>query len=315
MNTPETDGSLLPQTRGRPFVTDGGMETDLIFHHGVDLPDFAAFPLVETTVGRSLLEHYYDGYAAIARSARAGLMLESPTWRANPDWGDRLGYTNQDLARVNSAAIVLLDELRERYAATITDIVVSGMLGPRGDGYRPDRPLGPEAAAVYHGPQIDAFAQAGADMVSAYTLTAGEAIGIVRAARIAGLPVAISFTVETDGRLPSGATLAQAITEVDAADSPDYFLVNCAHPTHVEPALAQPGVWHERIVGLRVNASTKSHAELDEATELDEGDPTQLAKAISRLTPLLPRLTIIGGCCGTDACHFEALWSLKQATT
>ena len=208
----------LPQLSGRPMVTDGGMETDLIFHHGVDLPLFAAFPLVDSPEG-ALLTAYYDGYAAIARRAGAGLMLESATWRANPDWGDRLGYSPADLARVNRDAVAMLAELRDRYRADgLADVVISGMVGPRGDGYRPGDEPGPDKAAGYHAAQIEALAGAGADIVSAYTLTSiGEAIGIVRAAGAAGVPAAISFTTETDGRLPGGESLAEAITRVDAA--------------------------------------------------------------------------------------------------
>jgi S-methylmethionine-dependent homocysteine/selenocysteine methylase len=305
--------SLLPQLHGRPMVTDAGMETDLIFHHGVDLPHFAAFPLLEGPAGRALLEDYYDCYAAIARGAGAGLMLESPTWRANPGWGARLGYSQADLTRVNESAIAMLAQLRERYAVRTPEIVVSGMVGPQDDGYHPDRLTRPDEAKTYHGPQIGAFARAGADMVTAYTLTStGEAIGIVQAARAAGLPVAISFTVETDGRLPSGTALPRAITEVDEAASPDYFLVNCAHPAHIAPALATPGTWRRRIMGMRYNASVRSHAELDEATELDDGNPQLLANAHNELIPLLPSLSIVGGCCGTDARHVAALWGLDQ---
>jgi homocysteine S-methyltransferase len=301
--------SRLPQLHGRPMVTDGGMETDLIFHHGIDLPHFAAFPLLESARGQALLADYYDGYAVIADRAGAGLVLESPTWRANPDWGSRLGYSAADLARANTSAIALLVRLRERYEATVADIVVSGMVGPQGDGYQPGQFPSADEAAAYHRPQIDAFAQAGADMVSAFTLTStGEAIGIVRAARAAGLPVTISFTVETDGRLPGGLSLAQAVTEVDDAAGPDYFMVNCAHPTHIEPALAEPGPWRERLAGVRYNASAKSHAELDQATELDDGNPRLLAAAHAQLSPLLPRLSVVGGCCGTDARHVAALW-------
>ena len=261
MNSAVSAASRLPQLRGRPMVTDGGMETDLIFHHGVDLPCFAAFPLLESARGQELLAGYYTGYAAIAGRAGAGLVLESPTWRANPDWGSRIGYSPADLARINTSAIALLAQLRDRYAATVADIVVSGMVGPQGDGYQPGELPSPERAAAYHRPQIDAFARAGADMVGALTLTStGEAIGIVRAARAACLPVAISFTVQTDGQLPGGIPLARAITEVDDAARPDYFMVNCAHPSHIEPALAEPGGWRERIAGVRYNASAKSHA-------------------------------------------------------
>ncbi len=305
-------GLRLPQLGGLRFVTDGGMETDLIFHHGMDLPHFAAFPLVERPAGRDLLERYYDDYALIARRAGAGLMLESPTWRANADWGKRLGYSTRSLDEINRAAVHMLVQFRDAYAQTITDVVVSGMVGPRGDGYRPEAPADPDEAAAYHRPQLAAFADAGADMATAYTLTdIGEAIGIARAARDIRLPVAISFTVEIDGRLAGGASLAQAIAAVDHAARPAYFLVNCAHPSHIAAGLAEPGPWRERILGIRANASTKSHAELDDSPELDEGDPHELATAHRRLAHTLPHLSIMGGCCGTDARHVAALWHVE----
>jgi homocysteine S-methyltransferase len=296
-------------TTASRFVTDAGMETDLIFHHGIDLPFFAAFPLLAQDSGRAVLTRYYEAFAAVAAGAQAGLMLESPTWRANPDWGTRLGYTPQALARANTDGIDLLARLRDRYAATVGEILVSGTVGPRGDGYEPDLLMAPADAADYHSAQIRAFADAGADFVTAYTLThTGEAIGVVQAARAAGLPVAISFTVETDGRLPGGVSLADAVTTVDSIAAPDYFLVNCAHPTHVEPGFAEGGEWLARIQGLRSNASELSHAELDEAETLDDGDPVALVAAHRRLESLLPNLRIIGGCCGTDVRHVAALW-------
>lgn len=312
----------LPQLGGRPMVTDGGLETDLIFNHGVDLPDFAAFPLLDDEAGRRLLTDYYDDYAAIAARAGAGLMLESPTWRANPDWGSRLGRSADDLTRVNVASITFLQALRHRYAAEVEDVVVSGVIGPRGDGYRSDGTTDPEEAARYHRDQVTAFAYAGADVVTALTLTdPGEAIGIVRACREAGLPVAISFTTEVDGRLPDGTPLSTAVTVVDAAASPDYYLVNCAHPQHVLAALATEASgssddsgagnhWGSRILGMRYNASTRSHAELDEAEDLDAGDLAVLAGGHAAVMDQIGPLTVIGGCCGTDASHVAALWGL-----
>jgi homocysteine S-methyltransferase len=298
------------------MVTDGGLETDLIFHHGVDLPHFAAFPLLDSDRGRALLAGYYDGYAAIARRAGAGLVLESPTWRANPSWGARLGYSPSELARANTCAIALLARLRDRYAASLTEVVLSGMVGPQDDGYQPGQSPSPDEAAAYHRPQIEAFATAGADMVSALTITStGEAIGIVQAARGVGLPVTISFTVETDGRLPGGPSLAQAISEVDGRAGPDYFMVNCAHPTHIAPALAEPGPWRQRIRGLRYNASAKSHAEFDQATDLDDGDPRLLADQHAQLASLLPSIPVLGGCCGTDTRHVAALWAQSPTVT
>lgn len=291
------------------YVSDGGLETDLIFHHGVDLPEFASFPLVEDEAGRALLRRYYDGYADVARRAGAALTLESPTWRANPDWGARVGYDAAGLARANAAAIELLHGLRDQYA-DLSDVRIIGAIGPRGDGYVAGEKADPNEAAEYHWAQIEAFAKAGADLVAAYTLTGPEeGIGVVRAARSAGAPVLVGFTVETDGRLPDGTTLRDAIARVDATDAPDGFVVNCAHPTHIAPAL-EPGDWLGRIVQVNPNASTASHEELDAAEELDEGDLGLLASSYDALRPLLPSLRVVGGCCGTDARHVAALWGV-----
>ena len=299
----------LPQMSGHPVVTDGGLETDLIYHHDVDLPDFASFPLVDDTRGRELLRSYYGQYVDIAKRAGAAVQLETPTWRASSDWGDRLGYSAAELRRVNRDSVALLEEVRDD--AGLETFLVSGNLGPRGDGYVAGEAIDPDDAAAYHTPQIVAFADAGADLVTVLTLTGtGEAIGIVRAARQAGLPVAVSFTVEQDGRLPDGTPLDVAITTVDAEGGPDYFMVNCAHPTHIRPGLTGDGEWRSRIVGLRANASTASHAELDAATELDEGDTVELAAAHDSLRQLLPNLTVLGGCCGTDARHVAAMWGV-----
>jgi S-methylmethionine-dependent homocysteine/selenocysteine methylase len=300
----------LPQSSGHPVVTDGGLETDLIYHHGVDLPHFAAFPLVDDERGRQLLLHYYNAYVEIAERAGAALLLETPTWRASADWGERLGYSAAELHRANQESVSLLKRLRDDTG--FDALLVGGCLGPRGDGYVAGEVVDPEAAAAYHAPQIEALADAGADLITVLTLTGtGEAVGIVRAARSAGLPVAVSFTVEIDGRLPDGTPLSTAVTDVDAESPPDYFMVNCAHPSHIAPALRDNGDWRSRIVGLRANASTLSHEELDAATELDEGDPAELARAQDALRPHLPNLALVGGCCGTDARHVAAMWGVR----
>jgi homocysteine S-methyltransferase len=304
--------AALPQLAGRPVVADGGLETELIFHHGVDLPEFAAFPLVGDDKGSAILETYYRPYVEIARRAGLALQLDTATWRASSDWGELLGYSAAELRQANIRAVELVDKVRQE--SGLDTFLVCGAVGPKGDGYVAGEVLSPETAQAYHSPQVEAFAEAGADLVTAVTMTApGEAVGIVRAARAAGLPVAVSFTVEVDGRLPDGTTLADAVRRVDAEAAPDYFMVNCAHPQHIAPGLEHGGEsggeWRERIVGLRVNASTMSHAELDEATELDEGDPVGLARDQDRLRPLLPHLSLLGGCCGTDARHVAAMWS------
>lgn len=300
----------LPQLHGELFITDGGIETTLIFHDGLELPDFAAFHLLQERDGTAALERYFRTYAEIARRFSAGLVLESATWRANPDWATRLGYSVEALAAANRAAIALLERIRADYEDQHTPVVISGCLGPRGDGYVPGELMSADQAQDYHLAQIEVFAHTAADMVSAITMNyANEAIGISRAAELMHIPVAISFTVETDGLLPTGQSLRSAITEVDEATGsyPSYYMINCAHPTHFKHALDDGGAWLDRIQGLRANASRKSHAELNESVELDIGDPAELGAEYATLTRRMPRLNVMGGCCGTDHRHVESI--------
>jgi S-methylmethionine-dependent homocysteine/selenocysteine methylase len=299
----------LPQLSDETFITDGGMETTLIFHEGLELPHFASFVLLDDDEGVRALREYFLPYIEIAREAGVGIALDTPTWRANPDWGERLGYTVEALADVNRRGVRLLEQLREE-AGGRPPILVSGCIGPRGDGYRLDETMTPEDAQRYHSPQAEVFAETAADLVSALTMThAEEAIGIVRAARAAGIPAAVSFTVETDGRLPSGQPLQEAIDQVDAETdgAAAYFQINCAHPTHFADVLEPGAPSLERIRGLRANASTMSHAELDEAEELDAGDPVDLARRYGELRERLPNLNVVGGCCGTDHRHIREI--------
>jgi S-methylmethionine-dependent homocysteine/selenocysteine methylase len=300
----------LPQLDGDLFLTDGGIETVLIFHEGLDLPALAAFVLLDDEQGTERLRRYYAPYVALARERGLGFVLESPTWRASPRWAAELGYDAEQLDGLNRKAIALLEEIRAEHEASAAPLVISGCIGPHDDGYNPSELLSPEAAQAYHATQIETFAGTPADMVTALTMTyAEEAVGIVRAAARAGLPVAISFTVETDGRLPSGQALAAAIEQVDreTGGGPSYYMINCAHPTHFAPVLEDADGWVERIRGLRANASTRSHAELDEAQELDEGDPAGLGAGYADLRERLPRLNVLGGCCGTDHRHVAAV--------
>ncbi|WP_166391453.1 homocysteine S-methyltransferase family protein [Nocardioides ochotonae] len=295
---------------GARYVSDGGLETDLIFHHGLDLPEFASFPLVDTEGGRALLRDYFTGYAAIARRAGVGLTLETPTWRANPDWGARVGYDAAGLDRANRACVGLLQQLRGEQA-DLPDVRIIGVVGPRGDGYVAGEVPAPGDAAAYHRPQVAALAESGVDVVASFTFTTvEESLGVVRAARQVGVPVLVGFTVETDGRLPDGTPLGEAVRRTDAADAPDGYLLNCAHPTHVAPALDAGGDWLARVVQLNPNASTQTHAELDEAETLDAGDLDLLVRSCAELVPALPALRVLGGCCGTDTSHVAALWDV-----
>lgn len=302
--------SLLPQLGDDLFLTDGGLETTLVFHEGVTLPHFAAFDLLKTAAGTGTLRRYFERYAGIARSLEIGLVLETPTWRANPDWGAKLGYDAPALARANRRSVDLLHEIREAFETPRTPIVISGNLGPRGDGYRPTARMSAAEAQAYHAPQIETFARTDADMVAAFTMTyPEEAIGITLAARAARMPVAISYTTETDGRLPSGVSLGEAIAETDQATGgyPVYYMINCAHPTHLESAVTEEGAWRDRIRGLRANASRRSHAELDESPELDMGNPEELGEQYREIRRVFRRLAVVGGCCGTDHRHVNAI--------
>jgi homocysteine S-methyltransferase len=294
----------LPQLDADVFLTDGGIETVLIFHEGLELPAFAAFTLLDD--GIETLRRYYEPYARLAREHGVGFVAEAPTWRASPRWAAELGYSLAELDAHNRRAIALMGELRRDDGPPV---VISGCVGPCDDGYDPAERLSADAAEAYHAIQVGTFADTEADMVTAITMTyAEEAIGVARAAARHGLPAVISFTVETDGRLPSGQPLGEAIAQVDAAcgDAVAYYMVNCAHPTHFAHVLDGAAAL-ERIRGVRPNASRKSHAELDEAEELDTGDPGELADQVAALRGALPALSVFGGCCGTDQRHIAAL--------
>lgn len=292
------------------FLTDGGLETTLVFHEGLTLPCFASFPLLSDNEGRARLERYYEPYLRSAIERKVGFILDTPTWRANADWGAKIGYDALALADLNRDAVIWAQGLRERFEAKTTPILIDGAIGPRGDGYRPDRRMTAAEAESYHQVQIAAFADADADMVTAYTINyAAEAIGIAKAAKGHGLPVAISFTVETDGKLASGETLQEAIEKTDQATGafPAYYMINCAHPSHFESVLSSGTGWTDRIRGLRANASSKSHAELDESDTLDIGDPPALGRHYRALRERFTQLNVLGGCCGTDHRHIVAI--------
>jgi S-methylmethionine-dependent homocysteine/selenocysteine methylase len=306
----------LPQLRSKLFLTDGGIETDLIFNQGVELPDFAAFALLASREGREHLYAYYRRYARIARSQGMGFILESPTWRASSDWAVKLGYSAAALEAANRKAISLMEELRNDFAGPNLPIVISGCIGPRGDGYVPGALMTLAEARAYHAEQITTFAETNADMVTAMTITnVNEAIGITQAARAVNMPAVISFTLETDGNLPTGQSLWDAIDQTDHATGRyvSYYMINCAHPDHFDATLASGGHRTLRLRGVRANASRCSHAELNEAPELDIGNPAELARQYAGLRNEYPHINVIGGCCGTDHRHIEEMAIACQA--
>jgi len=302
----------LPQVEDNAMMlTDGGLETTLIFRDGIELPHFAACELLRSDNGRQRLLDYYSENARVAVDAGLAFSIDSPTWRANPDWTDLLGYTSEEFDEINREGVRLAVEVRRRNETAISPMVIAGLLGPRGDGYRVDHRQTAESAQEYHSRQIALFAETEADYIAALTLNySDEAIGIARAAHDLGMPVVISFTVEVDGQLASGESLGEAIEAVDAATRayPDYYMVNCAHPHHLpEELFDKQAAWTMRVRGFRANASRRSHAELDESTEVDDGDPEELGREFGELRDRLPHLTVVGGCCGTDVRHIAEI--------
>lgn len=300
----------LPQMSNGLFLTDGGLETSLIFLDNIDLPHFAAFVLLKDDAGRAALRRYYERYLQIAADEGRGFILESPTWRASPDWAEKLGLSPGELELFNRDAIQLLLDLKAEWRSRVPQLVVSGCVGPRGDGYVPGEAMTANVARDYHAPQVATYVASGAEMICAVTMTnVPEAVGVVQAAQALGAPVAISFTVETDGRLPTGQSLGDAIETVDAAtgDYPAYYMVNCAHPTHFADALETSASWVKRIGGLRANASRRSHQELNDAPDLDDGDPAELGQEHAALLRRHGHIRVLGGCCGTDHRHVTAM--------
>jgi S-methylmethionine-dependent homocysteine/selenocysteine methylase len=292
------------------YLTDGGLETTLVFHKGITLNYFAAFELLLSKEGRKALEDYYKPYLQLAEKFQTGFIAESPTWRANADWGVKLGYNHDELFALNRQSIKFMQELIHPYSSSLPQVIVSGNIGPRGDGYKAENQMTARQAQAYHMEQVKAFAQADADVVTAMTITySEEAIGIIQAAKSFEIPVVISFTVETDGTLPGGESLQQAIesTDNETAQYAEHFMINCAHPEHFRHSLQTEEAWKKRIRGIRANASCKSHAELDESESLDPGDKGLLADGYVQLDELLPQLKVIGGCCGTDHSHLEEI--------
>lgn len=306
----QNSSDFLPTASDQFFLTDGGIETTLIFHDGIDLPLFASFVLLDDEAGRAKLIEYYERHIAVAKKHGLGFILESPTWRASPDWGAELGRSKDEISKINMEAIYLMRTLRNRHENSVSPMLISGCLGPRGDGYVPGEIMTAQEARDYHALQVQAFANSGADMVAAITMNnTPEALGIALAAQDAKIPVVIAFTVETDGALATGQPLAEAIAEVDAGaeDYPIYYMINCAHPDHFEDVLSDGANWLHRIGGIRANASRMSHAELDESEVLDDGNPAELGNDYARLLKVLPKLKVLGGCCGTDHRHIDAM--------
>ncbi|KAA3605513.1 MAG: homocysteine S-methyltransferase [Planctomycetota bacterium] len=295
----------LPQFSQELFLADAGIETDLIFNHGIAIREFAAHTLLETDSGRKAVASYFRGFLALAQQLGTGFILDSQTWKAHLHWAKDLACSEAELRQANHDSIAFIANLRQEFSSRSKAIVLNGLIGPRGDAYAPEHQAAIEEAEAYHGRQLEWLAETEVDMVTATTFTQSEeAAGVIRAGKRVGLPVVVSFTVETDGRLPGGQPLAEAIEQVDQETDQGaaYFMVNCAHPDHFQHVL-QEEAWAQRIRGLRCNASRKSHAELDQSESLDDGNPVEFAEQYVALRSRMPWLNVFGGCCGSDLRH------------
>jgi S-methylmethionine-dependent homocysteine/selenocysteine methylase len=307
--------NALPQLSGDIYLTDAGAETDLIFNHGIEIFEFATHTLLSNQIGRAALMRYFEAFLDLANAYDTGFILGAPTWKAHRYWAKRLGTNEAELKVVNEEGVRFAEELRSRFSSNKKPIVLNAVMGPRGNAYRPEVSITMEAAEAYFEQQLSWLATTEVDMVTAATFSqSAEAAGLVNAARKFGLPVVVSFTVETNGKLATGQSLGNAITAVDEATGghPAYFMINCAHPDHFGRAI-DDAAWTRRIKGLRANASRRSHAELDAALELDAGEPQELAQQYKALADRMPWLNVFGGCCGTDLRHVtEVVRLLKR---
>jgi homocysteine S-methyltransferase len=304
----DRSSQLLAEIGDKVFLTDGGLETVMVFLEGLDLPQFASFTLLDSTEGRAALVKYYTEFLDEAAAQQAGFVLDTATWRASAGWGQVMGLDADRIDAVNRDAVALVQTLAAERRSRGQRVLVNGIIGPHGDAYAPDQVLSADQAQAYHQRQATVLAASGVDMISAVTISSlGEAVGIAKAALAVDRPVVLSFTVETDGKLISGMTLAEAIRRTDDATdgAPLWYGINCAHPDHFAHVLT--GDWVNRIGSVRANASRLSHAELDEAAELDDGDVAELARDYHRLLHVLPGLRVLGGCCGTDLRHVAAI--------
>ena len=297
----------LPLLNNNIFACYVGMNTELLYRDGIDLPGFASYPLLMNSKHKKLIRNYYCNLVDLARDQNVGVILDSVTWVASRDRGAALGFTPSELKSFNIQAIELMAQVRESHGDLPT--LLCGQVGPRGDSYAPKDLMITGHAEEYHSEQIETYSITEADLVGGFTFCyPEEASGVVRAAQRFNMPVVISFTVETDGRLPIGMSIQEAIEQVDAETNQGalYFLINCAHPDHLSNSFGE-GQWLKRLKGVVVNASRCSHAELEVAEKLDDGDPDELGVLVGKLRKQNSHFNIFGGCCGTNFRHMKRI--------
>lgn len=304
------------QVPGVKYLTEGGQETEIMYKHGFELPEFAMFPLLDEPRAVPVLRDMYTRYLDTAARHGFGVLIGGLDYRASPDWAALIGYPPAALIEMQLRAIQFLRDLSEPYRSQVPDVRIAGIVGPRGDAYQVDRLITAEEAEDYHSIQLATLAQADVDLVEAMTFgNVDEAIGLARAAAPFDLPLSISFALDSSHRLNSGPTLREAIETIDAAAGehrPAFYGINCSHPFEFMPAI-EPGDWFQRVRSLRPNAAAADKISLCTLGHLEEGDPTQLGSLMGQLAAQFPHLDVWGGCCGTWDVHLDKIASKVRA--
>lgn len=301
---------FAPQREGVFYLTEGGQETEIQYRHGHDLPEFAMYPLLESAAAMADLRAMYCRVLDVAAEYGFVAMITGLDYRGSPDWGGKLGYSRDGLADAIERSIEFLRDVARPYRDQGVKILIGGQVGPRGDAYELNRTITADEAEDYHGFQLEVHKRVNVDFAWAATFNnIPEAVGVARAAARIGLPLTISFTLDSNHRLKSGPSLREAIEAVDAqtgGDRPDFYGINCSHPIEFEPAL-ETGSWIERVRSVRPNASAKDKIDLCQIGHIEEGDPFDLGRRIGNLAQRYPHIDIFGGCCGTWAPHLEQI--------
>lgn len=299
-----------PFLPGLHYLTEGGQETELMYGHGFDLPEFALFPLLDNPAALARLTAMYQAVLDVAVRHEMGVMLGGLDYRASPDWAGKLGIDAAALTDYQRRSIAFLRDVSAPYRDRLPHILISGAVGPQGDAYERNLTVTPQSAEAYHATQMQNLVTSGVDLVQAMTFTsADEAIGLVRAARTHDLPVIMSFMPDASEGRDGQPTLRDMIEKVDAATDRYalFYGINCSHPREFEPLLESGGDWLGRIGMLRPNASSKEKVELCQIGHLERGDPIELAAHMGRLAHSMPHVTAWGGCCGTWDEHLDLI--------
>jgi homocysteine S-methyltransferase len=301
---------FAPQRDGVFYLTEGGQETEILYRHGHDLPEFAMYPLLDDPAALADLKAMYGKVLDVAAEHGFAVMISGLDYRGSPDWGERLGYSRDGLADALERSIAFLRDVARPYRGQIAEILIGGQVGPRGDAYSLNRTITADEAEDYHSFQLGVLRRSEVDFVWAATFNnVPEAVGVARAAARIGVPLGIAFTLDGNHRLKSGPSLKEAIERVDAEAGearPDFYGINCSHPLEFEPAL-EPGDWIRRLRCLRPNASAKDKIDLCKIGHLEDGDPADLGLRIGSLARRYPHMDIFGGCCGTWAPHLDEI--------